>query len=152
MSELHHEVPIRRGQIVAAAGLVLFAFAATATARFTGIGVAKRSLAPVAAAHEFRLETAADGSVFVYTKSGVRPIGTLGPEHHGFVRVVLKGLERERMIRQVDEGAPVRLIELTDGRRLVEDPATGRTIALRAFGAGNAEAFASLFAIGRTPQ
>ncbi len=152
MSELHDEVPIRKGHIIAAAGLILFAFAATATARLTGIGLAKRAAAPIAATHEYRLEPSEDGSVLVYAASGHEPIGRLGPEHHGFVRVVLKGLERERMIREVPDHAPIRLVELADGRRLVEDPTTGRTISLRAFGAGNAEAFSTLFALGSKHQ
>jgi putative photosynthetic complex assembly protein len=148
MSELHNEVLIRKGQIVAAAALILFAFAATATARLTGIGISARPPAPVAMSREYRLEAAPNGSVLIYAKTGLQPIGRLGPEHHGFVRVVLKGLARERMIREIPEDAPIRLVELIDGRRLVEDPATGRTISLRAFGAGNAQAFTTLFALG----
>lgn len=152
MSEMHDEVPIKTGQIVAASALIVFALAAAATARLTGIGVAKREAVAVARAHDYRFVSSADGSLAIYPATGTEQIGRLGPEHHGFVRVVMKGLERERMIRDVPAASPIRLVELTDGRRLVEDPATGFTVALRAFGAGNAVAFEELFALGSKSQ
>lgn len=152
MSEHSDEIHIKRPQLIAAAGLVLFALFAATTARLTGFGVAKSPTAPVAAMRELRFSEGGGGSLLVFATDGDAPVGALGPDHHGFVRVVLKGLERDRMIHAVPLDAPVRLVELTDGRRLVEDPATGRSINLRAFGAGNTGAFESLFELGRKQQ
>ncbi|MCB1519044.1 MAG: phosphonate-binding protein [Hyphomicrobiaceae bacterium] len=152
MSDDHDEIRLSKGALVAAGSVVLFALVATATARLTGIGLAGAPTAPVAAARALRFEEVPGGSIRVVDDAAGRPVSTLGPDHHGFVRVVMRGFARERMLREVPANAPLRLVVLADGRRLVEDPATGRRIELRAFGAGNAEAFSSLFEIGSTHQ
>lgn len=151
MSAHNDEIGMPKGALLAAASVVLFALAIATTARLTGIGVSKTPEAPVAQSRELRFSETEDGRLLVFEPGGTSPVGVLGRDHHGFVRVVLKGLARERMLHETDRGSPVRLVSLTDGRRLVEDPTTGRSINLRAFGAGNAEAFTMLFDMGRKP-
>ncbi len=63
-------------------------------------------------------------------------------DHGGFVTVIQNGLMTERRKRGVDQGLPVRLARYDNGRFAVEDPATGWSVELYAFGGDNEAAFA----------
>jgi len=62
----------------------------------------------------------------------------------GFMRATLRGLARERLRLGGSSDQPFRLSVWDDGRVRLQDVATGRIIALEAFGPTNREAFASL--------
>ena len=71
-------------------------------------------------------------------------MAVLPPGSNGFIRGVMRGLARERMLHGIDAAPPFRLIRWADGRLSLEDTATGRLIDLAAFGPTNAQAFARL--------
>jgi len=64
--------------------------------------------------------------------------------HGGFVTVVQSGLATERRKHGMDPLRPVRLVEYANGRLAIEDPDTGWSIELYAFGADNKAAFVRL--------
>jgi putative photosynthetic complex assembly protein len=64
--------------------------------------------------------------------------------HGGFVTVIQNGLATERKKHKVDPLKPVRIVEYANGRLAVEDPETGWSIELYAFGQDNKAAFERL--------
>jgi putative photosynthetic complex assembly protein len=64
--------------------------------------------------------------------------------HGGFVTVVQNGLQTERKKHDVDPLNPVRIVEYQNGRLAVEDPDTGWSVELYAFGSDNKAAFERL--------
>jgi putative photosynthetic complex assembly protein len=64
--------------------------------------------------------------------------------HGGFVTVVQNGLQTERKKHDVDPLRPVRIVEYTNGRLAAEDPDTGWSVELYAFGGENKAAFERL--------
>lgn len=64
--------------------------------------------------------------------------------HGGFVTVIQNGLATERRKHAVDPLRPVRIVEYANGRLAVEDPDTGWSVELYAFGGENKAAFERL--------
>jgi putative photosynthetic complex assembly protein len=64
--------------------------------------------------------------------------------HGGFVTVIQNGLQTERKKHDVDPLNPVRIVEYQNGRLAVEDPDTGWSVELYAFGSDNKAAFERL--------
>jgi putative photosynthetic complex assembly protein len=64
--------------------------------------------------------------------------------HGGFVTVIQSGIHTERRKHGVDQTKPVRIVEYANGRLVAEDPATGWSAELYAFGADNKAAFERL--------
>ena len=64
--------------------------------------------------------------------------------HGGFVTVIQNGLQTERKKHAVDPLRPVRIVEYQNGRLAIEDPDTGWSVELYAFGSDNKAAFERL--------
>ena len=64
--------------------------------------------------------------------------------HGGFVTVIQNGLATERKKHKVAPLLPVRIVEYANGRLAIEDPETGWSIELYAFGSENKAAFERL--------
>lgn len=64
--------------------------------------------------------------------------------HGGFVTVIQSGLFTERRKYGVDQTKPVRIVEYANGRLVAEDPETGWSAELYAFGGDNKAAFEAL--------
>ncbi len=65
--------------------------------------------------------------------------------HGGFVTVIQSGVHTARKRHNVDQGLPVRLVEYANNRLVLEDPETGWSAELYAFGSDNQAAFEQLF-------
>ncbi|HMO08950.1 MAG TPA: photosynthetic complex assembly protein PuhC [Paracoccaceae bacterium] len=61
--------------------------------------------------------------------------------HGGFITVIQNGLMTVRRRHGIDPALPVRLVEYANGRTTIEDPLTGWSVELYAFGADNLAAF-----------
>ncbi len=146
MSEPVERFP--RGVLIAATALIALTIVAAATARWTGIGRVQTAEGDRGRVVELRFEDRADGGVDIRDAANGRLVDTLAPGSSGFVRTVMRSLVRERRQHADDRQTPFRLIEWTDGRLSMEDPATGRHIDLGAFGAPNTAAFARLMTAG----
>ncbi len=64
--------------------------------------------------------------------------------HGGFITVVQNALEAARKRHGVDPDRPVRIVEYANGRLTMEDPDTGTSFELYAFGGDNEAAFRDL--------
>ena len=66
--------------------------------------------------------------------------------HGGFITVIQNGIATERRRQGVDPLLPVRIVEYANGRLVAEDPETGWSAELYAFGGDNKAAFERLLA------
>ena len=96
------------------------------------------------ATRDIRFEDQSDGTVTVLDAEDGAPIARLAVGEDGFIRSVMRGLARERHARGLGPEVPFRLTTWTSGFLSLEDPATGRLVALTAFGPDNVAAFARL--------
>lgn len=90
--------------------------------------------------------------MIVLRGGGAQAVTVLNPDgtvlmdlpHGGFITVVQNALAFNRRKHDVDLALPVRLVEYANGRLAIEDPATGWSVELYAFGADNEAAFRKL--------
>lgn len=133
-----------RGALPAALALVLFALMATLIASRSGPSRQYAQGTPLFV-HELAFRDRADGAVVV-TYPGAQPERSivLAPGTHNFIRGVMRGLARDRKARGIGSSAAFRLIQQSDGRLELEDPATGRLVSLESFGPTNRAEFHAL--------
>ncbi len=140
--------PFPRAALIGAAVLIGLALVAAAAGRHAGFESAPPPRSEPVDRLELRFEDRADGAVVVTTADGARTVRVLEPGTHGFVRSVVRGLVRERRALGVGAEPAFQLTHWADGRLSLDDPSTGRTVELGAFGPTNARAFAGLLATG----
>lgn len=128
--------------------LLLLSLLLIGAGRVTGVGTLNMPTAAPAESRDLLFEDRDDGAVVVYDAEKGGVIDVLAPGTNGFVRGVMRGLARERMLNEMGAGPPFRLVLGTDNRLTLEDRATGRVIDLRAFGPTNTAAFARLLTHG----
>lgn len=141
MSDPFRDKPFPRGALVGAAMLVAFSIVVAAGARLTGYGTTHMPESARVASHELRFEDRNDGAVVVLDAHGRELVDVIEPGTNGFVRGVLRGLARDRKRSAFAQSEPFRLTRWADGRLTVEDPTTGRSVDLGAFGPSNFSAF-----------
>ncbi len=71
------------------------------------------------------------------------------PGEGGFVRQTMRGFAIERRKADISREQPFELARMASGHLLLSDPATGRVVALDAFGQTNAGVFAGMLNRGR---
>jgi len=64
--------------------------------------------------------------------------------HGGFVTVIQSAIKRARLVAEIEGNPPMKVVEYSNGRLVAEDPATGWSAELYAFGADNEESFRKL--------
>ena len=144
MSRSEHPHAVPRGALVAAAMLVGASILLAGLARTTGVGTLSNPTSSPVESRELRFEDRPDGAVAVYAVGSDRVVDVLAPGTNGFIRSVLRGLARERKLRGIGREPGFRLTRWADGRLSIEDPSTGRSVELGAFGPANSSAFARL--------
>ncbi len=149
MSHSNVDRPFPRSLLLGAGSVIALALIGVAAVRVMGLGtsVSEPDLNPTASV-ELRFVDEADGGVRVVDAAG-HPVSLLAPGTNGFMRATLRGLVRDRKRRGLGPEVPFRLTAHADGRLTLVDPATGRLVALEAFGADNAGAFAKLLVASR---
>lgn len=150
-SRIPTEDPIvtRRG-LFAIFALLLFALTATTAARLTGLGTSRVATPAAIETRDLQFTDGDRGAVLVYDAAEHRLVDTIAPGAGGFVRVVLRGLARERKLSDIGPVPPFRLTRFADGRLMLTDPSTQKQVDLGAFGDANARSFARLMTVGRT--
>lgn len=153
MSQIHIErepgsdVRVPRWALAAMAGMVTVSLILAGTARLTGMGTVAHPevTAETPAALEIVFQPGDDGTLTVLSHPDGRTLETLADGEGGFLRGVLRPLERERA--RLDAGsstAPYRLIRSADGSLALQDPSTGVLVDLAAFGKSSLSAFQGL--------
>jgi putative photosynthetic complex assembly protein len=133
--------------LAGAAALVLMALAFAATARVWDVGTTRLTYAEPLSSRDIRFEDRPDGSIAVLADNG-QLIEVLLPGTHGFVRIVMRGLARDRLVSGIGAGPPFTLTRWADGRLSISDAATDRRVELTGFGKDNVNAFANLLLAG----
>ncbi len=64
--------------------------------------------------------------------------------HGGFITVIQSAMARERVVHRIEGNPPMNIVRYANGRLVAEDPATGWSAELYAFGAENKAAFERL--------
>jgi putative photosynthetic complex assembly protein len=144
MGEAVKEPVVPRGGVLAAAALILFALSAVTTVRLTGVGGVRMELPAAVESRDFQFEDGKNGAVLVYDASDHQLVDTLAPGSNGFIRVVLRGLARERRLGAIGAQPPFRLTRFVNGQITLTDTSTNKQIDLDAFGSDNTRAFARL--------
>lgn len=88
----------------------------------------------VVAERELILEGRSAQAVTVYAKDGTL---IADMDHGGFVTVIQNAIARARTVARIEGNPPIRIVKYDNGRLVAEDPATGASIELYAFGADN---------------
>lgn len=144
MSDANCDSTLPRGALLSAIALVLFALTAVTTVRLTGVGGTRMTLPAVAESRDLQFEDGKDGAVLVFDANDRKLVDSLAPGTNGFVRVVLRGLARERRLNDIGQQPPFRLSRFENGQMTLLDTSTNKQIDLAAFGSSNAEAFTRL--------
>lgn len=124
-------------------GLVT-AIIAAVVARTTDIGAVRYTPAAPVETLELKFVTKPDGALSILDVQRNTEIRKLSSKSDGFIKIVIRGLERERRLLNAPLDASLRLSRLTDGQLILEDQASNRIITISAFGPGNRAAFAEL--------
>jgi putative photosynthetic complex assembly protein len=147
----HHEQRVPKAALLGAAGLIIATLALSAEARIERRSDAATTTAPaVQDSVDLRFEDRPDGGVAVLDAATGREVEVVPPAQGGFVRGVMRGMFRTRMLESIPQGDCFRLMALVDGSLVLEDPQSGRRVDLRSFGATNYEAFARLLVAARS--
>lgn len=152
MSAVADETTVPRGALVAVAALVLFSLTAVTTVRMTGFGGTQMALPGMVESRDLQFEDGKDGAVLVFDARDRSLVDVLAPGSNGFVRVVLRGLARERRMNEIGAAPPFRLSRFENGQLMLLDTSTGKQIDLAAFGSTNVAAFARLMHVRGSVQ
>jgi len=139
--------PVSRTGLIAAIGLVFIALALTTASRVSQILNPAPLDAPTAApvsSIELVFLDEPDGSVQVRRSEDRSLVQVIKPTTGGFVRGVMRGFARDRMVRGVGSSPPFLLAQSPTGQLSLTDLATGRVTVLEAFGSTNRAAFLSM--------
>ncbi len=152
MSGHSHENTVPRAALIGAAGCVIITLlltGAVATGLLPGPVTMdqSRQTAKVTAlaSRDLQFLDQKDGSVQIrdVTKGSIASTITPGSES-GFIRGVMRGIARDRMLRGLGFEQPFRLTLWSNQQLSIKDLATGRIIELNGFGNTNRLAFLSL--------
>lgn len=138
--------------LICALLLVSTAFVLAVVARQTGIGATRMVEPPVVASVDLAFEDQQDGTIRVQAAGGKGKGLVLPRGQDGFVRVAIRSMVRDRRLAGVESEQPFRLSRDAAGRLFLRDLATGRVLALSAYGHANGQAFAQLMTLGRISQ
>lgn len=119
--------------------LALVSFAVLTERPLTGVP----TLEPVVAEVTVTLEGDREGHVAVVDASG-QAIAWSHDDRNGFIGVIHRVMERERMLQQAPLTAPVRVVRRENGIYAVLDTVTDWSIELVGYGQDNVAAFAKL--------
>ena len=115
---------------LALSALVITSFAVLTDRPHTGTPLAGQ----VVAQRELILEGKSAQAVAVYDAQG-RLIADM--DHGGFITVIQNALQRARTVARVTGNPPINIVQYDNGRLVAEDPASGASIELYAFGSDN---------------
>ena len=126
---------IPRTLLWAMLALALSALAITSFAVFTGRPpVGHPAPGKVVAEREIILEGRSAQAVTVYDAEG-QLIADM--DHGGFITVIQNAIQRARTVARVTGNPPIHIVQYDNGRLVAEDPASGASIELYAFGNDN---------------
>lgn len=145
MSDAIDARPFPRSMLMGAAALIGAALVAATAARMTGLGATHVHAGRPIESRLLTFKPVAGGGMKVISAETGLEIADLPAKKDGFVGVLLQGLGIERVRAGIGLDAPYRLTRFAGGRAGLDDPETGRSVMLDAFGPDNFQAFNKLF-------
>lgn len=139
-----NEKPFPKFPLYSAGVLIASTLLMVAGVRLTGKGDLRTPQTAVVAERFLHFVDQSDGGISVRDAKDEHVIEVVAPGTNGFLRGTLRGLARERKRQSIGPQIAFRLTGRSDGRLLLEDPATHRLIDLGSFGPTNAAVFARL--------
>ena len=115
---------------LAVSALLITAFSVLTDRAHTGTPAAGK----VTAERELILEGRSAQAVTVYAADGTL-ISDM--DHGGFVTVIQNAIARARTVARIEGNPPIKIVQYDNGRLVAEDPASGASIELYAFGNDN---------------
>jgi putative photosynthetic complex assembly protein len=127
-----------------AGALVLLVITLAASARLFGFGAFREVATTVQVQRDLRFSDAADGGIIVMDANTNQQSALLQPGTNGFLRGALRALTRDRALAGIGHDTPFRLVRYTDGRLVLIDLATKRSVTITSFGHTQVESFDKL--------
>lgn len=143
MTTQHSSNDVPRGALIAAGLMLAFSVATAGVTRLSGGYVVEPPAAVAADSRDLLFQDTPDRGIAVFDGATGERIADLAPGTHGFIRGLLRGLSRDRMVHQVGSEVPFTLTRWSDGRYSITDPATGSVLHLAAYGFNNVQEFAA---------
>ena len=144
MSEIAAEQNIPKGAILGALALIVFTLVSVGVGRLTGVGTVHFDHANPVQSTELRFEDRPDGGISVIAPVSGAVLGVVEPGTDGFIRTVLRSLAFDRQRHHIGSGPAFTLNKWSGRHATLDDPSTGRSIDLVAFGKTNMQAFSNL--------
>lgn len=137
MSHDHSARPVPKVVLWAALGLMLFSLTLAAVAQWTGYGKIRVPEGPIVAETLVRFEDLGPGGLRMVNHHSGAALAVLASGQDGFVRGVLRSMNRTRRLDRLPQDAPFSLIRYQDGRTALKDPSTEEALHLIGFGIDN---------------
>ena len=136
--------------VIGGAALIAFALIVSLTAKLTGVGATGPIAIVPVETKELTFDVRPGGITVVTDVASPSKVRVADPaKGQGFVQIAIESLTRERVALGLSTQAPIRLLRQADDRLWLEDPTTGRRLALDAFGPVSARAFAQFLDDGK---
>lgn len=124
-----HKLPL-----FGALGVVLFSLTLVTVAVVTDSGRVERQIGNPVAERSITFRNESAGVVSVLDAETRETIGKFGIGEGAFVRMSVRSMTLNRTSKRVRHDLPYRLVQTSEGRLSIVDPATGHFIKLNAFG------------------
>ena len=144
MHDHAHDAPIPRLLLRAVMGLVLFSIVAVLVGRTTEVGLVMTPESRPAEEIGLTFDAQPGGEMIVRDADSGATVAVLPADGDGFIRGVLRGLERGRALNRLETAPVYVLTRWADGRLSISDPETDERFDLNGFGTDNLAAFARL--------
>jgi putative photosynthetic complex assembly protein len=144
MHDHAQEPPLPRLLLRAVIGLILFSIVAVVIGRFTETGLVMTAPSTPVEQRELTFEVLESGELMVKDHQSAQMVALLPVGKDGFIRGVLRGLERGRALSRAQGPEVYTLTRYADGRLSIADPLTDERFDLNSFGRDNLAAFAQL--------
>lgn len=144
-------VPWAAGALTGMTMLVVFGVrAGVLPARPTAPEQRVAAQVPISVTRDFKFADRQDGALVATDANTGEVALILEPgSNSGFIRGVMRGLMRERQLKQVARDGEVTVSQWANGELTLKDNSTGRIIELGSFGPTNRAAFAQLLVPGQ---
>ncbi len=134
-----------RSMLLGATALIGAALVAATAARLTGVGATHVQTGQPVESRLLTFKTTNGGGIKVISAETGIEIADIPAKKDGFIGVVLQGFGGGRVRAGADVDAPYKLVRYAGGRAGLDDPETGHSVMLDAFGPDNFQAFNRLF-------
>jgi putative photosynthetic complex assembly protein len=133
------EVP--KAALVTAAALITVVFLLCIAARIFGFGAFAERQSAVIAERQLLFIDESNGGIRVVAATTQGLAASLAPGTNGFLRGAVRALTRGRTRAGIGQTVPFRLVRYADGRLVLIDPTTKRSVTVTSFGATQVESF-----------